>query len=164
MKSRPETRLEAKFRLYGLVEARFHVAEVLGRYSNDTTALDRMNKVVEVLRRRPTASDQETGSPRWSAHTVERRLSGEQKAALSQAYLAGESTPVLARRYGICENSVLAQLRRSGVPVRPGGKVTAADVDEMRQLRSRGLTYRAIGERYGITRTSVAKRLATRAE
>jgi hypothetical protein len=42
--------------------------------------------------------------------------------------------------------------------------VTAVEVERMRELRVAGWTYRAIGDRFGITRTAVARRLVRRPE
>jgi hypothetical protein len=74
-------------------------------------------------------------------------------------YLAGEGCTVLSRRYGVSENGVVYQLRRSGVAVRPRGKVTNQQVEQMRKLRDSGWTYQAIGDLFGITRSAVKLRL-----
>lgn len=77
---------------------------------------------------------------------------------MTRQYAEGEGSTVLARRYGISENGVLAHLERSGVP-RRHGKVTAQDVVEMARLREAGWTYRRIAQEYGLTRRSVSRRL-----
>ena len=135
------------------------MAEVLGRYSNDKAAQGRMGRAVEGLSLNPS-NEARPSKSRWKRHALRKRLSPEEKATLVQRYIEGEASPVLAKAFGLSENGVLAQLRRSGVKLRPLGKVTPADVHEMRRLRARGLTYQAIGDRYGITRVSVSKRLA----
>ncbi len=77
---------------------------------------------------------------------------------MTREYEQGEDITVLARRYGISENGVLAHLERSGLP-RRHGKVTDEEVEEMALLREAGWTYRRIGEKYGLTRRSVSRRL-----
>jgi len=80
-------------------------------------------------------------------------------AQLVADYAAGDGCTTLSRRYGVSENAVLAHLKRVGVPIRPPGKVSLDDLAEMDRLRANGWTYRAIGERFGITRSAASFRL-----
>jgi len=95
--------------------------------------------------------------PRAVAH----RLTPARMDRLLQEYRAGDGCTVLARRFGVSESGVLAQLKRAGVAVRPAnlGKLTVEDVAAMRRLREAGWTHRAIGERFGVTRQAVGRRL-----
>ncbi len=140
----------------------FRVAGVLGRYSNDRAVGARLAQV----RRALTEAEGALSVPgsrqaaQWRSHALASRLDTAQTSLLVERYMSGEGSSTLARAFGLSENGVLAQLRRSGAKIRPLGKVTPAEVQEMARLRERGLTYKAIGDRYGITRASVAKRLA----
>lgn len=73
-------------------------------------------------------------------------------------YQGGSTAKEVAATFEVSESALLARLRAAGV-VRPNGKVTLKQVDEMAQLRAQGLSYREIGERYGITRRAVSTRL-----
>jgi hypothetical protein len=46
-------------------------------------------------------------------------------------------------------------------PVGEQQKMNATDVEEARLLRAGGMSLRAIGERYGVTRQAVRKRLGS---
>jgi hypothetical protein len=98
----------------------------------------------------------------WQAHALSNRLGTVTLAELVEDYLAGDGSTILARRFGISENAVLAHLKHSGVELRPAGKVTPDDVIEMHRLRKGGWTYQAIGEKFGITRVAVRRRLMPR--
>lgn len=97
----------------------------------------------------------------YTPHAVTRRFSPEQLRQILVEYQAGEGCTSLSRRYGISENAVLALLERAGVPRRPLGRFTPDDVAEMRRLRQAGWTYREIGEKFGVTKVAVSRRLAT---
>ena len=131
-------------------------AEVLARYSRLTIVKKRLAGIRTVL---ASTAQREAIAAGWQPHSLARRLGRDQIDRLVSGYLAGVGSTVLARRYGVSENSVLAQLKRSGVKLRPPGKVSADDVTEMARLRHEGWTYTAIGEKFGITRTAVSRRL-----
>lgn len=134
------------------------MAELLARYSRHDVAAMRMKRVREA-----TAGGEIRTVDRslWQPHAITRRLSAAQLATMRAEYERGEDSPVLAQRYGISENGVLAHLQRCGVP-RRHGKVSAEDIVEMARLREAGWTYRQIGEKYGLTRRSVSRRLGSR--
>lgn len=54
---------------------------------------------------------------------------------------------------------MLARLKAAGVQVRPQGYLDPETLREMASLRAGGWTLRALGERYGVTRQTVAARL-----
>lgn len=163
MKSRLETRLETNFLPYGLVGRKFHVAEVLGRYSNDKSVAARLERVAKALVEAQAGRTDTNPVPRqdWHPHALDSRLSATQKASLVGRYRDGEGSSTLARAFGLSENGVLALLRRLGVALRPPSKVTAADRTGMQRLRQAGWTYAAIGERFGVTRVTVSRQLGT---
>lgn len=130
-------------------------AELLARYSRHDVAAMRMKRIGKAT----AAGEVRTVERKvWQRHAIARRLSSAQLASMRAEYERGEDSPLLAQRYGISENSVLAQLERCGVP-RRHGRVSAEDVVEMARLREAGWTYRRIGERFGLTRRSVSRRL-----
>lgn len=102
------------------------------------------------------------GSRRWQPHALKRRFSAARLEQLVADYRSGMGCVVLAQKYGVSENAVLAQLRRAEVELRQPGKVTPDDVVEMRRLRQLGWTYQAIGEKFGMTRVAVRRRLASK--
>jgi hypothetical protein len=129
---------------------------VLERYSNLGTTANRIRKVrASALRLGPRVEPEAD----WEPQALVRRLGEEQMARLVEDYAMGDGCTTLSRRYGVSENAVLAHLKRVGVPIRPFGKVTLDDVADMYRLRASGWTYRAIGIRFGITRTGVSSRL-----
>lgn len=140
-----------------LVRAGIRAAELLGHYSSDRAAQGRMDQARDAIQaisieRRPPVGH-------WTPHAVEARLSQAQIAELVQLYVEGDRSPELSKRFDVSEASIVNVLKRQGVEIRGNARVTAAQVPEMRRLRQRGMTYQAIGDRFGITRTSVAKRL-----
>lgn len=98
-------------------------------------------------------------APALRGVTRVRRLVSAEIDAIVADYAAGLGCTLIARKYGIADNTVLVHLRQAGVKLRERGKLTAADVDEMRRLRDKGWTLCALGERYGLTRQTVAVRL-----
>lgn len=74
-------------------------------------------------------------------------------------YVSGMGCVLLPRKYCIAENTVLARLKEAGVPVRPPVSIEPVALAEMASLRADGWTLRARGQRYGLTRQTVAKRL-----
>lgn len=70
----------------------------------------------------------------------------------------------MSRKYGPSENTVLARLREAGVVIRPQGYLDPVARQEMGALRAEGWTLRSLGEKYGISRQTVAAKLQERAE
>ncbi|WP_459976071.1 hypothetical protein, partial [Nocardioides pyridinolyticus] len=137
-----------------------HLAEVLGRYSNPGPAGVRLEKA------RSVAGAERRAEP-WSPHELSgahrvRAVLNTQADEIRERYAAGETCMRLARDYGVPESTMRDFLRRQGIVMRPLGKIAAADVPDMVQLRESGCTYREIGEKYGVTRHAVAMRLGRR--
>jgi hypothetical protein len=131
------------------------LADVLARYSRGLPTARRIGRVRRALAEMPPRPAEVL----WVAHGVARRLGQTTVAQLVRDYKSGDGCRILARRYNLSENGVLAQLKRSGVVLRPPAKVTVTDFAEMARLRASGWTYRALGERFGMTRTAVSARL-----
>ena len=132
------------------------MAEVLRRHSNRGPTEERLEKArlaAEHERRPQSWSPTKTPGPsRW------RNMSTDEWRAMVTMYQGGSTAKEVAANFDVSESALLARLRAGGV-VRPKGKVTLDQVDEMAQLRRQGLSYREIGERYGITRRAVSTRL-----
>lgn len=81
-----------------------------------------------------------------------RRLFGEDEdKRIEMAYLAGESSMVIATRYGCDKSAVLGSLRRRGVALRDSGKAKRVELDRRRDeivaLYKSGLSVWAIKRR-----------------
>lgn len=74
-------------------------------------------------------------------------------------YQSGLGCVRLSRKYGIAENTVLERLKAAGVEICPQRFLDADALTEMTALRADGWTLRALGERYGMTRQTVAVRI-----
>lgn len=74
-------------------------------------------------------------------------------------YVGGTGCVRLSRKYGIGENTVLSRLGEAGVDVHPQGYFAPDMLGEMASLRAEGWTLKALGEKYGVTRQTVAARL-----
>lgn len=134
-------------------------AEVLGRYSNQAIVGTAIGSVLEVT------SDSVRDAP-WDAPTLlgtsrVRRLLASQLDRMIADYKQGMGCVLPSRRYGIAENTVLARLKEAGVDVHPRGYLAPGALTEMKLLRAEGWTLQALGNRYGVTRQTVAKRLRT---
>jgi hypothetical protein len=128
---------------------------VLERYSKSqltSKRFERMRKAVILSPSRPPEAP-------WEPQALNRRLPADELAQIIEEYQAGIGATTLALVHGVSENGLRAQLTRSGVKIRPLGKVSVDDVAEMARLRANGWTYKAIGEKFGITRTAVSLRL-----
>ena len=131
-------------------------AEALRRHSNRGPTEERLEKArlaAEHERRpEPWSPTKTPGPPLW------RNMSTDEWRAMVTMYQGGSTANEVATTFEVSESALLARLRAAGV-VRPNGKVTLKEVYEMAQLRAQGLSYREIGERYGITRRAVSTRL-----
>lgn len=81
---------------------------------------------------------------------------------MSADYASGMGCVLLSRKYGVAENTVLVHLKASGVELRPRGKLTPEEAEELVRLRQDGWTLRALAERYGVSRAAVSSRLSRR--
>ncbi|HEY0890879.1 MAG TPA: hypothetical protein VGE38_14830 [Nocardioides sp.] len=98
---------------------------------------------------------------RSGVHRV-RAVLEAQAEEIRERYEAGGTCQGLAREYGVPESTMRDFFRRQGIVMRPLGKIAAADVPGMVQLREAGWAYREIGEKYSVTRHAVAMRLGRR--
>jgi Mor family transcriptional regulator len=99
--------------------------------------------------------------PNLVGTTRVRRLLATDMDAVIADYAAGLGCVLLSRKYGIAENTVLARLKEAGVEVRTQGFLDPAALDEMVALRAEGWTLKALGQKYRMTRQTVASRLRT---
>ena len=86
-----------------------------------------------------------------------RRLTSSEVDALVTAYLEGERVEDLADRYGIHRSTVMAKLRRAGVPKYSGWSDDTTA--EARRLYEAGLSITEISERTGRARTTIGNHL-----
>jgi hypothetical protein len=130
-------------------------AEVLERYSKFQTIPNRLERI----RKAVVSSPLRPRDRHWEPQALNRRLPADELAQIIEEYQAGIGATTLARVHGISENGLRGHLTRCGIAIRPLGKVTEDAVAEMARLRVAGWTYKAIGERFGITRSAVSLRL-----
>lgn len=131
--------------------------EVLGRYSNQGARGGQLRTLRE--RANAEAREEPWEQPTLVGTTRVRRLLATDLDAIVADYAGGMGCVLLSRKYGIAENTVLARLKEAGVQVLPQGFVDAEAFEEMAALRAEGWTLKALGQRYGITRQTVASRL-----
>jgi hypothetical protein len=74
-------------------------------------------------------------------------------------YEAGVGSVSLSKKYGVPVNTLLDWLRREGVEIRSGAKLSTDDLIEIRQLRSDGWSHQRIPDRFGVSRPAVSLRL-----
>lgn len=98
--------------------------------------------------------------PKLTGGSGTRQILAGHEAAVRMDYEAGMGSVSLSRKYGVPVNTLLDWLRREGVEIRSGGKLSAADMGEVRQLRSDGWSHEKIADRFGVTRSAVSLRLA----
>jgi hypothetical protein len=128
---------------------------VLERYSRLQTVSKRLERIRLAVDSSPSRSPEEP----WEPHALSRRLPADELEQIIQEYEAGIGATTLALFHGVSENGLRGHLTRSGVVIRPLGRVSVDNVAEMARLRDAGWTYRAIGKRFCITRSAVSLRL-----
>lgn len=134
------------------------LAEVLGRYSNlgETGAKVRSmrDQVAKDVRDEPWKVPELTGRSRtrWV-------LSGHESSVRAD-YEAGMGSVSLSTKYGVPMSTLLDWLRREGIEIRSGGKLSTEDMLEVRRLRSDGWSHQRIAEQFGVTRSAVSLRLS----
>lgn len=121
-----------------------------------------MARAMMKLRHEVAASVEREPEPDWVGRSQQRRLGAAQLAQMVQDYEGGVGSTTLAVRYGVSETGVLCHLHRAGANVRPRGKLSEDDVVLAQELREAGWTYRAIGDRFGVSRTAIKLRLDRR--
>lgn len=89
------------------------------------------------------------------AHSrIMQRLKPEQRADLVRAYTAGSTVRELAEQLGMHRTTVVAHLRRDGVPLRPHG-LSPNQLNDSIRLYQSGWSLRRIGARYGCNAETV---------
>jgi lambda repressor-like predicted transcriptional regulator len=73
-------------------------------------------------------------------------------------YQAGDSTPALARDYGVAKSALLQLLRNEGVPMRKQA-ITSADAKQAARLYEGGMSITEIVEQIGYSYSTVRKSL-----
>lgn len=86
-------------------------------------------------------------------------LSGHESSVRAD-YEEGTGSVSLSRKYGVPVSTLLDWLRRQGVEVRSGEKLSTEDMIEVRRLRSDGWSHQRIADRFGVSRSAVSQRLA----
>lgn len=154
-----------RIRTYGLLQPGSHESgwskplwrRHWGRYSNHAAAGVSASAVREAAS--VGVRDEPWKAPRLVGTTCVRRLLATELDAMVADYRGGMGCVLLSRKYGIAENTVLATLRGAGVDVRKQGYLSPGMLGEMASLRAEGWTLKALGEKYGVTRQTVAARL-----
>ena len=81
-------------------------------------------------------------------------LAGDEIEKLVEGYRSGKTVYELGREFGIHRTTVGIILRRQGLaPVRRSA--CEQHRDEIMRLRNEGVSYRRIGERYGLSDTAI---------
>lgn len=88
------------------------MVEVLRRYSNPGDQQACRSAAIRAAI--PVKTPDEIPTPRRATKRA-RRLSDAQARMLVDAYLTGDSTYLLARRFGLCRETVSGHLERAGV-------------------------------------------------
>ena len=132
------------------------MAEVLGRHSNHGPMGARARALVETAS--ADVRDEPWLSPGRGGATQVKRVMASELASMIADYERGMGCVLLSRKYGIAETTVLAYVKGAGVDVRPRG-VEVGVMKELVELRAEGWTLSALGEKYGLTRQTVAARL-----
>lgn len=88
-----------------------------------------------------------------------RKLSATEVAELLAAYEAGESQKELARRFGMHEQTVRAQLKRQGARLRPKSRIGEVAEARIRELYVLGWSGPRIGRELGLTDSTVYRAL-----
>ena len=88
-----------------------------------------------------------------------RKLSVGEVAELVAAYEAGASQKELARRFGMHEQTVRAQLKRQGVRLRPKSQIGEVVEARIRELYESGWSGPRVGRELGLTESAVYRAL-----
>lgn len=135
----------------------FYLAEVVGRYSANSAAVERHCKALGKANNESAERISRTYEPS-SARLLRHRLSMEQLQQLVCDYAGGMSTADVAERYGIGETTARELIKARGA-LRPASKLSADDVAEIMKMRARGATYSDIGGKFGVSKVAVWRRL-----
>lgn len=109
----------------------------------------------------PDASSPAPPRPSRAKVGTARQLDAVETHALIDAYRAGSTVYQLGPRFGIDRRTGGQILTRNGVPTKHPG-LTEGDIDQAVQLYGEGWSLARIGERLGVTATTVHRRLRER--
>ena len=90
-------------------------------------------------------------------------MTSDEIQAMAADYRSGIGSWRLARKYGVSDSTVLARLESAGVDLDVAQTTQRAQreaaAEEMCRLREEGWSLVAIGEKFGVTRQTVATRI-----
>lgn len=93
------------------------IAELLVRLArpiHPEKSLEELGRLLEHIRTKPVHRSPAANR----SHRIERRVSSEQLDEIVRRYATGESTPTLAREFGVAEGSIGRLLRNRGIELR----------------------------------------------
>jgi len=114
--------------------------ELLGRYSNHDQVITRLSTLLNL-------PDRGVGQEARRRPKRARRLGESDQLDLANAYLAGDSLPVLALLYGISRQTVSSILERHGVP-RRRRSLSSEEVSIAADLYNKGRSLAKIGKEF----------------
>jgi len=121
--------------------------ELLGRYSNQDQVMVRLSTILDL-------PDRGVGQKPRRRPKRARRLGQSDQLDLANAYLAGDSLPVLAERHGITRQTVSSILERHGVH-RRYNLFSERDIEEAVRLYQSGHSLAAVGTKLGVNASTV---------
>lgn len=92
-------------------------------------------------------------------HKIEQRLSAEILYRLAMDHQTGDTTPVLAKRYGISTTAVKRLLHQRGVPLRRYHHLTEQEVAQAAQLYRAGWSLAKLGHKLEADDETIQQRL-----
>ncbi|MGN6330334.1 MAG: helix-turn-helix domain-containing protein [Motilibacteraceae bacterium] len=132
--------------------------EVAGRYYNTKELVRQLEALIAKLPHLSSPAPLRSNLPRVG---TARQLDAEQIGELIADYRAGATVFALGEKFGIDRRTVGKILTRNGVKTKHPG-LTGADVTQAAQLYDDGWSLARIGERLGVTATTVHRRLRER--
>lgn len=132
--------------------------EKRGAYYNTKAQVSALETLLKKLPKPGSPVPKRPGSRRPG---TARQLDAEQTQALIDAYQAGATVYQLGPQFGIDQRTVGKILTRNGVPTKHPG-LSPDDIAQAAQLYADGWSLAQIGERLGVTATTVHRRLRER--
>jgi hypothetical protein len=134
------------------------LVELLRRYSNNYSVTQRIERLTRHVASQPSSSPPPPRAP-YRPHKLSQRLDHQTVAAIITAYQAGTTAKALADRYGVARSAITRLLHQHGIAVRRQSP-TAADRQQMAELRHTGRSVAAITAQTGFSRSTVMRVLA----
>lgn len=107
---------------------------------------------------RASATKRHAGEETWRPRRLADRIPEQQRQEIVSAYAAGESAHVLASKYSVGRNSILALANEAGVP-RKLRRMSEPETDEAVRLYQQGHSFVTVGKLIGFGPTAVADAL-----